>query len=156
VFGWLGGKEVAAATPDSSSGNFGTQDQRAGMVWVQENIAAFGGDPRRVLLFGESAGASAVSTHVVSERSKGLFAAAAIESGAFAHWNSMPLSGAQQLYTALQAAAGCADLACLRKMDWTAVGKLGTAALSPCKYHTSYEPVVDGVELSKHVWELAR
>jgi hypothetical protein len=42
VFGWLGGKEVAAHAADGSSGNFGTQDQRAGMQWVRENIAAFG------------------------------------------------------------------------------------------------------------------
>lgn len=156
IFGWLGGKEVAAATNDGSSGNFGTQDQRAGMQWVQDNIKAFGGDPSRVLLFGESAGASAVSTHVVSERSKGLFAAAAIESGAFAHWNSMPLAGAQQLYTGVEQAAGCRELACLVKMDWAEVYKHGTAAASPCKYHTSFEPVVDGVELPKNVWELAQ
>ena len=156
IFGWLGGKEIAAATHDGSSGNFGTQDQRAGMVWVQKNIAAFGGDPKRVLLFGESAGASAVSTHVVSERSKGLFVAAAIESGAFAHWNSMPLAGAQALYSGVQEAAGCHNLACLVKMDWAKLYSFGTAATSPCKYHTSYEPVVDGIELTANVWELAK
>ena len=103
-----------------------------------------------MLLYGESAGASAVSTHVVSERSRGLFAAAAIESGAFAHWNSMPLQGAQAVYNQVQKTAGCSDLACLVKMDWAEVGKYGTTAglRGYCKYHTSYEPVVDGVELT--------
>jgi hypothetical protein len=91
---------------------------------------------------------------VFLQRSKGLFAAAAIESGAFAHWNSMPLEGAQAVYDQVQEDAGCSDLGCLAKMDWAEVGKFGTAAglRGYCKYHTSYEPVVDGVELTANVW----
>ena len=61
----------------------------------------------------------------------------------------MPLEGAQAVYDQVQKDAGCSDLGCLAKMDWAEVGKFGTAAglRGYCKYHTSYEPVVDGVEL---------
>lgn len=57
------------------------QDQRLALRWVQDHISAFGGDPARVLLFGESAGARSVLFHVASPRSAGLFAAAASQSG---------------------------------------------------------------------------
>ena len=156
VFGWMGGKEIAATTPDNSSGNFGTQDQRAAMVWVQKNIAQFGGDPSRVLLFGESAGASAVSAHLVSEKSRGLFAAAAMESGAFAHWNSIPLEGAQLLYNDVATAHGCADLDCLKAVEFEQLYKSTLYTPSPCKYHQSYAPVVDQVEFKAQIWELAK
>ena len=66
VFGFLGGSDVAAYTPDGSTGNFGIQDQREAMRWVAQNAAAFGGDPARVLIFGESAGAGSVAFHTVS------------------------------------------------------------------------------------------
>ena len=65
VFGFLGGSDVAAYTPDGSTGNFGIQDQREAMRWVAQNAAAFGGDPARVLIFGESAGAGSVAFHTV-------------------------------------------------------------------------------------------
>ena len=81
AFGWLGGAAVHRSTPDGSSGNFGLQDTRAGLQWVQRNIHAFGGDPSRVTIFGESAGASLVETHMVTPRSNGLFTGAIMESG---------------------------------------------------------------------------
>ena len=69
------------STGDSSiPGNFGMLDQISAMKWVQANIAAFGGDPSRVTIFGTSAGGSAVSMHILSPLSKGLFARAIMES----------------------------------------------------------------------------
>lgn len=83
LFGWLGhpALRASAPTPDDASGNFGTLDMIRALEWVRENIAAFGGDPDRVTIFGESAGGVNVYSLLASPRAKGLFRAAIAQSG---------------------------------------------------------------------------
>ena len=83
------------------------QDQTQALKWVQANIAAFGGDPKRVTLFGESAGATSVSLHMVMPESRGTFHAAIMDSGAFNQWTYRPWSDATDLYKVLVKQLGC-------------------------------------------------
>ena len=83
VFGWLSHPALRdnSETLEDASGNFGTLDMIRGLEWVRDNIAAFGGDPNRVTIFGESAGGMNVFSLLVSPPAKGLFHAAISESG---------------------------------------------------------------------------
>src|SRR5438093_3740533 len=81
VFGFLAHPALSAESDHHVSGNYGLLDMIAGLKWVQRNISAFGGDPRRVTIFGESAGAIAVSQLCASPLAKGLFQGAISESG---------------------------------------------------------------------------
>jgi len=79
--GFLSHPELSAESPDHVSGNYGLLDMIAGLKWIQKNIAAFGGDPGKVTIFGESAGGIAVSMLCASPLAKGLFHGAISESG---------------------------------------------------------------------------
>ncbi len=81
VFGFLAHPDLTRESPEHASGNYGLMDQIAALEWVRRNIAAFGGDPDNVTIFGESAGAESVSALVASPLAKGLFVRAIAESG---------------------------------------------------------------------------
>ncbi|KAE8622295.1 hypothetical protein XENTR_v10005182 [Xenopus tropicalis] len=140
VLGFLSTGDQAA------KGNYGLLDQIQALRWIEENIGAFGGDPKRVTIFGSGAGASCVSLLTLSHYSEGLFQKAIIQSGtALSSWavNYQPAK-----YTRILAdKVGCdmldtIDLVeCLRDKNYK---ELIQQSITPATYHIAFGPVIDG------------
>ena len=92
VFGFLAHPALSAESPHGASGNYGLLDMVAGLEWVRDNIASFGGDPGRVTIFGESAGGGAVMSVMLMPQSEGLFHRAIAQSNWIHGWDR-PLEG---------------------------------------------------------------
>ena len=123
--GFLAHPELSAETTNHVSGNYALLDMIAGLQWVRKNIAAFGGDPNQVTIFGESAGAIAVSMLCASPPAKGLFHGAISQSGGsfgpprpttFPGENLKRLANAERAGEAYSKSAGVASIAELRKI----------------------------------------
>ena len=123
--GFLAHPALSAESPQHVSGNYGLLDMVAGLKWIQKNIAAFGGDPHKVTIFGESAGGIAVSMLCASPLAKGLFRGAISQSGGSfgpPRTGGMPgenmrvLSDAERSGEELAKSAGAASIAELRKL----------------------------------------
>ena len=113
VFGFLAHPGLTAESPQHASGNYAILDHVAALHWVQKNIAAFGGDPGRVTVFGESAGSWSVNVVQATPLAKGLFQRAIGESGGqFAR--TATLADAEKAGTAFAASMGAASIAALR------------------------------------------
>jgi para-nitrobenzyl esterase len=117
VFGFLAHPDLASESGHNASGNYGMMDMAAALRWVQKNIAGFGGDPRRVTIDGESAGAILVSAMVGSPEGKGLFVRAMAQSGAWMGLGPGKMKTLADAQAAGKMAAGAHTLAELRAMS---------------------------------------
>jgi para-nitrobenzyl esterase len=114
VFGFFSHPELTKESPNHASGNYGFIDQLLALQWVSRNIAAFGGDPKQVTIFGQSAGGGSVNAQLASPRSEGLFRAAICESGAMGRTNLPTLKQAEEAGVKLAESVGAKSLAKLR------------------------------------------
>ncbi|CEF76183.1 hypothetical protein FGSG_10713 [Fusarium graminearum PH-1] len=142
AFGFLNSAE-AFETGDS---NMGFRDQRLSLHWIHENIAAFGGDPSKVTIWGQSAGAASVGAQILAYngRDDKLFRSAILQSGA-------PISLASQsdlsedLYKLLLKNTSCSSLECLRSLPFVDLNKaLNSTAFS------GWNPKIDGDFVARH------
>lgn len=120
AFGFLAHPELSAESPQHVSGNYAFLDQIAGLQWVQKNIAAFGGNPGNVTIFGESAGSWSVNTLVATPLARGLFHRAIGESGGqFTITRTLP--AAEKSGAAFAQSLGAGSLSALRALPASAI-----------------------------------
>ncbi len=156
ALGYLALPELAKESARQTSGNYGFLDQVFALQWVQQNIQAFGGDPKQVMIFGESAGAVNTCAHLASPLSKGLFHAALMQSGGCGavEYKIAETNGTNRLDQ-----SACKDatdrLACLRGKDANEIAQIFPADIAITRLEfggtdRDYGPLIDGYAFPKH------
>ena len=151
VFGFLALSDLDQE--GTNSGNFGLQDSLAALTWVRQNIAAFGGDPDNITLFGESAGAHAVGLLMSSSLSQGHFDKAILESGAFWDSEAGPLetfSQARARGVAFQNKIGASSLAALRATSADSINAAAPWIVTTDPKLTAFAPNLDNYVLKQN------
>ncbi|HXB69502.1 MAG TPA: carboxylesterase family protein [Candidatus Acidoferrales bacterium] len=115
IFGFFAHPELTKEAEYKASGNYALLDLVAALHWVRDNIAAFGGDPAKVTIGGQSAGGANTYSLLASPLAKGLFRGAIVESGG---GGSRPLAELEQVGAKFAEAKGAGSLADLRRMSW--------------------------------------
>jgi para-nitrobenzyl esterase len=142
VLGFLAHPSLTAESLDHASGNYGLLDQQFALRWVQQNIGRFGGDPRNVTIFGESAGGLSVHAQLASPRAHGLFQRAIVQSGGYAG-NQPSLTTAEAAGKAFAARIGCRTATCLRRIP--------VSTLLASQPSLDVTPVIDGHVLTRSI-----
>ena len=155
-FGFIGSDELRASAAEST-GNYGIQDQRKAFEFVNKHIHLFGGNPQQVTLFGESAGAGSITSHLVmhlsydKEYTNGkLFQRAICESGFGAVWASKPWEDTEKTFAKVKSELSCSNVSCLlgkTTADFYAVASKfpSTSLTDP---YLPFAPAIDGVEIT--------
>lgn len=155
AFGWLSHPSFAPEGAPEQTGNYGMLDQVLALEWVKDNIAAFGGDPSRVLVFGESAGAVNTCMMLTTPLSKGLFSGALMQSGGCAAVLAEDAESTANDWAALAKCDTDPDpAACMRAMTEDEVVLLVPAPIDLAGKQGPFQPHVDGYALPDHPFSL--
>ncbi len=153
ALGWLWTSGMLA---EDKGGNFALQDQQAAMQWVQRNIAAFQGDPKRVTLSGESIGANSVSVHLASPTAAGLFQRAFVASGVEPPGLAKPAKAAQTgdgFAAKLGCAAGADQMTCLRSISVDDILRISPTYADIGRIGVPWQNFVDGKLITQDVFK---
>ena len=149
VFGFFSHADLAKESEHNASGNYGLLDQVAALEWVRKNIGAFGGDARKVTIFGESAGSFSVSALMASPLAQGLFQRAIGESGAFISSTAIPAKSRADTEEAGRKFAESLGARTIEELRAKPADEVQQAALKLGAF--SFEPNIDGYFLPEDV-----